>query len=348
MPPMCARCRGAFVTTIKKIPGTTSALAAALAASLSFSAPAKASDWTYRAFEPPATYTGEFGTRFWYGRGKTGKDLFDTTGSLLVSRLTYADLNLYTLEGFGRFDFAGGWFLKGYAGGGMFRNGSLKDEDFEPVTVPYSATLSDIGNSSLVFASLNLGFKLLRGPDFHVGAFVGYHYMKDSISAYGCNQIATNGPICGTFSIPDWVKVISQDNHWHSLRLGIDASVEIGNRLKLSIDAAWLPYVRMDGADSHWLRIGTSPGDFTGPVPEDGTGWGYQLEGFVSYRVTDWVSVGVGARYWHMETKGHTHFEGNVVGFAANPQVLTWKNDIFGVYLQSSIKLGPYPLISRN
>lgn len=336
------------MTTIRTILGAASKLAVALAASLSFATSAQASNWTYRAFEPPATFTADFGTRFWYGRGKTSKDLFDSSGSLLVSRLTYEDLTLYTLEGFGRFDFAGGWFLKGYAGGGMFHNGTLKDEDFEPVTAPYSATLSSIGNSSPVFASVDVGFKVLRGPDFHVGAFIGYHYMKDSISAYGCNQVATNAAICGAFPIPEWVKVISQDNNWHSLRLGLDASVEIGNRLKLSVDAAWLPYVRLDGADSHWLRIGTLPGDFTGPVPEDGTGWGYQLEGFVSYRVTDMLSLGVGARYWHMETKGYTHFEGHVVGFAADPQVLTWKTDQFGVYFQSSLKLGPYPLISRN
>ncbi len=336
------------MATIRTIGATCSKLAAVFVASLSFAGPVQAADWAYRVFEPPATYTAEFGSRFWFGRAKTGKDLFDTTGSLLISRLTYDELSLYTLEGFTRFDFAGGWFLKGFAGGGMFRNGSLKDEDFEPVTVPYSATLSSIDNSSLVFGSVDLGYKLLRGPDFHIGGFVGYHYMKDSISAYGCNQIATNGPICGFFSIPDWVKVISQDNHWHSLRLGIDASVEIGSRLKLTIDAAWLPYVRLDGANSHWLRIGTSPGDFTGPVPEDGTGWGYQLEGFVSYRVSDMLSIGAGARYWHMETKGHTYFEGHVVGFAAQPQVLTWKNDLFGVYVQSTIKLGPYPLISRN
>jgi hypothetical protein len=38
-------------------------------------------------------------------------------------------------------------------------------------------------------------------------------------------------------------------------------------------------------------------------VPEDGKGWGYQLEGFVSYRVTQALSLGIGGRYWHMQSQ---------------------------------------------
>ena len=39
----------------------------------------------------------------------------------------------------------------------------------------------------------------------------------------------------------------------------------------------WLPaFVNLSGKDFHWLRIGS---DFSGGIPEDGWGWGYQLEG---------------------------------------------------------------------
>ena len=79
-------------------------------------------------------------------------------------------------------------------------------------------------------------------------------------------------------------------------------------------------------------------------APEDGNGWGYQIEGALSYRVNEALSVGVGGRYWRTEAKGFTHFENHVVGFAAVPQVLQWKTDNFGVFFQSSLKLGPYPL----
>ena len=56
----------------------------------------------------------------------------------------------------------------------------------------------------------------------------------------------------------------------------------------------------------------------------------------------------MGGRYWRMEAKGFTHFENQIVGFAAVPQVLQWKTDNFGVFFQSSLKLGPYPLFGSD
>jgi hypothetical protein len=104
--------------------------------------------------------------------------------------------------------------------------------------------------------------------------------------------------------------------------------------------------VKLHGADSHWLRIGTSPGNFTGALPEDGKGWGYQLDAFLSYRFNDTFSVGVGGRYWHAETtKGDTHFEGHVVGVNALPQPVRWKQDHFGAFLQTTISFGPTHVI---
>jgi hypothetical protein len=58
------------------------------------------------------------------------------------------------------------------------------------------------------------------------------------------------------------------------------------------------------------------------------------------------LSIGVGGRYWYMQTRGLTHFENHIVGFTALPQVVEWKTQNFGVFVQASIKLGPYNLIS--
>jgi hypothetical protein len=332
------------VTTIKACAVALSRLAAAFALSLATAAPVHAADWS-RPFAPPETYIGDFGLRMWYGRARTAKNLYDTSGALLVSRLSYNDLNIFTGEAYTRFDFSTGWFLKGYIGGGNLFGGRLKDEDFPPTLVPYSATLSDQKEGYLFYGSVDGGFKIIRGGDFHVGAFVGYHFLRDQVSAFGCGQVATNPLVCAG-GIPDSIKVITQRNDWHSLRVGLDAAVEFDRRWKLAVDAAWLPYVKLHGADSHWLRIGTSPGNFTGALPEDGKGWGYQLDAFLSYRFNDTFSVGVGGRYWHAETtKGDTHFEGHVVGVNALPQPVRWKQDHFGAFLQTTISFGPTHVI---
>jgi outer membrane protease len=333
---------------VKSILAASAWLAVAVAASFSCVAPAGAGEWAFHGLEPPSTYTGEVGLRFWYGKGKTGKSLYDPTGALLVSRLSYDNLSIFSAEAYGRLDLNTGWFIKGLIGGGGFRKGTLTDEDFPPDIAPYSATLSTLDDSFPLYATADVGYNVFRGPDFRVGAFVGYNYMREVVSADGCGQIATNPFICGFFPIPATVKVITQDNNWNSLRVGLDGDVDITKRLKLNLDAAWLPLVLLDGTDAHWLRISTFPGDFSGPVPEDGTGWGYQLEGVLSYRVTDYLNVGIGGRYWHMQTNGHTHFEGHVNGVQAFPQPVDWKSDSYGMFLQTGIKFGPYPIISSN
>ena len=62
----------------------------------------------------------------------------------------------------------------------------------------------------------------------------------------------------------------------------------------------------------------------------------------LSYHVTPYASIGIGGRYWHMQTSGDSHFEAVVPG--ASPQPVDWKTDIYGGFLQADFKIGPYPL----
>lgn len=184
-----------------------------------------------------SSFTGEFGLRYWYSWGKTQKDLYGASRSDLVSRLTYDDLSGHSGEVYGRLDHSSGFFLKGYLGGGILPNGSLNDEDFPPLTTPYSSTDSNQREGHLAYANIDAGFNLLRQPDFRLGVFGGYHYLEDKVSAFGCTQIASNPGICGG-GIPDSVLVISQNNRWQSVRVGADMDVRLSERLTLRLDAA--------------------------------------------------------------------------------------------------------------
>jgi outer membrane protease len=287
-------------------------------------------------------FQGEFGLRYWINFGQTAKNLYNIPGTAMVSRLTYDGLVGHAIEAFGRVDHTSGFYLKGYVGIGIVNRGQLNDEDFPPVIAPYSSTLSEQREGTIAYASADIGFNLIRQPGLRLGAYAGYHYLDQSVSAYGCTQVAANNAICAG-QIPDNVLVITQSNHWNSLRVGLDATIKLGGPFSLSLDAAWLPYVKLNGGDSHWLRIGTAPGDFTGEIPEDGQGTGYQLEAALAYAVSPNVKVAIGGRYWRMETDGLTHFENHVVGFTAFPQPVDWKVESYGVFVQGSFKFGPYP-----
>ena len=108
--------------------------------------------------------------------------------------------------------------------------------------------------------------------------------------------------------------MITQSNHWNSLRVGLDARIALGDRFSLNLDAAWLPYVKLNGSDNHWLRIGTSPGAFTGGIPEDGHGTGYQLEAAICLRAQSQRQLRGRRPILAHGIEGLTHFEDHVVG----------------------------------
>jgi hypothetical protein len=277
-------------------------------------------------------FTSSFALRYWYGLGNTSKNLYGISRDELVSRLSYTGMQSHSLEMVARVDHSTGLFWKGYAGGGLLTQGNLQDEDFPPFIVPYSSTNSTLQNQSLGYISFDFGGALLRGSDFRVDGFVGYHYLHLRMKAFGCQQTAGNPDIC-TGGIPTSVAAIVEDDTWQALRIGLNADVPLADRWRLNLEGAFLPYVWFSGSDNHLLRP-----DLPFPILEDGHGWGYQLEALVSYQIDDAISVGVGGRYWHMESKGDSHFE-DVGGF---PQPLDFKATIYGVFVQGSYRFGPF------
>jgi len=293
-------------------------------------------------------YDFTFGGRYWYSTGKSRKDLFglsDVNGAM-VSRITYDKLETHAAETFFRLDHRGGLFVKGFAGIGKMTSGNQNDEDFPPAIVPYSNTASVIHDSKINYLSADVGYDFLRTPTYRLGAFAGYHYDHEKMNEYGCRQVAA-APFCvgPAFATNSFV-TITDDNHWHSLRVGLSGSVQVAPRLTLSGEAAWLPYTRLDASDTHWLRQtsianGAVFSGLNGALPEDGVGHkGYQVEAMLNYQLTDAFSIGAGGRYWHMETRGTMHFE-NVtvrVGNGGAPQPLNYYFDRYGGFVQGSYK----------
>lgn len=171
----------------------------------------------YFAPRPIPAWQIEFAARFWYGTATTGKSLYDvpSASSAMVSRLTYSDMTTTAGELFGRASLTNGMFVKGYAGGAGLLGGHLQDEDFPPAIVPYSSTTSNLNDGYLTYASADLGYNVVRGGDFRIGAFAGYHYFNESMNAFGCAQTAGNPYVCQP-PIPTSIEGISQDNHWQS------------------------------------------------------------------------------------------------------------------------------------
>jgi opacity protein-like surface antigen len=278
----------------------------------------------------------EVGGRVWYSSGRFQKDLGATTNQtqqgVLNSRLTY-DTTSASGELYGRLDTSSNIFLKGFIGGGSNLTGNMHDEDWliGNFTVPYSNTVSNPVNGSLGYATLDVGYSLFRGPSSNIGGFIGYNYFRDNKSAFGCTQIANSNSDCVP-SLPSSILGITEDDRWDSLRIGVNGVVKIMDRLTLTADAAWLPYVAFSGQDNHLLRT-----DVPNTISkESGTGQGVQLEAIMAYSISRSFSVGAGARYWAMWA---TNADTNIFGTPCPCQTLPARTERYGAFLQASYKL---------
>jgi opacity protein-like surface antigen len=288
----------------------------------------------------------EGGGRYWYSSGKFQKDLGSgftaNVQNVLNSRLTY-DTTAHSGELFGRVDSPVGIFLKGFAGlGTIASGGTLNDEDWLlfAATVPYSNTTSTT-DGNIGYATVDLGYDVMRGPTYKYGYFIGYNYYKEDKNASGCVQIANLFSDCVP-PIPNSVLAITEDDKWQALRIGASGEFMLFDRVKLTTDAAYLPYVKFTGTDNHVLRSIVSP--------EWGTGRGFQLEAILSYYVTPNFTIGAGGRYWAMwTTDAFTAFGGG----PCPCQTLPSKTERYGVLFQAAYKFdqpapAAAPLVTKN
>jgi len=263
----------------------------------------------------PARAQGdEFGARYWYSEGRTTRShnaqFADPRVGNPTSVLTWEDLTAHSLELHGRKTFAGGthgdWYVKGYAGFGDIKSGSLDDEDFFAGQRKFSDTTSTVKGDSLTYASVDVGTDVWRSSTGRAGFFLGYHIWREYVDAYG---IVRTVPPFGRTD-PDSLLVISNEVTWQSLRIGFAGEWNVSPPTRIKLDAAFVPFAHVRDADSHWLRQDPSQPDFLGPVPNihsKGDGYGFQLDAELRHLVQrDW-EIGAGLRYWWLRARDGEH-----------------------------------------
>jgi opacity protein-like surface antigen len=273
----------------------------------------------------------EAGARYFLGADRFQKDLGATSNpaqaTILNSRLTY-DATANAAEFFGRVEVPPGLFLKGNIGAGSLANGRLNDEDWWDFNgaVPYSNSIGQV-NGNISYGTIDAGYDFLRRGPFGLGAFAGYNYYRDDKNAYGCTQIANRFSDCAT-PVPASILSITEDDTWQSLRVGFNGRALITERFKLEADVAYLPYVSFRGVDNHLGRSFITQ--------ESGAGRGVQIEGILSYLITDRLSVGLGGRFWSMWTTVNNI--ANSEGAPCPCQTQPTKTELYGGFVQGSYK----------
>ncbi len=142
------------------------------------------------------------------------------------------------------------------------------------------------------YATLDIGHSWLRGTDYKVGTFVGYNYFREKMGAIGCVQTASPtdpdapcAPGNPSFQpVPTTgAAIITERAEWRSLRLGVSGEYMLTDRLKVTGEAAYLPYVKFTGEDNHFAG---NSGVLSTVFPQSGHGAGVQLEAMLSCPLT--------------------------------------------------------------
>ncbi len=241
----------------------------------------------------------ELGGRYVYGWGRFQKDFGKRGHPLIInsSRLTWEDMKTHGGEFFGRVDTPLGLFVKGFVGGARNGRGHINDEDWSNSFsgFPYSNTNSE-SNNSISYWTVDVGYTWLRDKTYNVAFFLGYNRYKNDMEAFGCVQLSLSRQPCPNIpNITPATYILGEFDKWASLRVGFAGDLMLAPGLKLRGDIAYLADVRFRGVDHHPLRDeGSRFSD------EEGRGRGVQVEAILSYDVTNYFSVGAGARYWAM------------------------------------------------
>jgi len=287
----------------------------------------------------------EFGTRYWYSTGTMRYKLYGYDGSTMLSQLTYSGLKSSAGELFGGVSTPAGVIVRGVLGAGSGSAGQLKDEDFPPGISPYSATVSGLKGGSVGYAMLDVEYDVmpwLRGqlgdlPRMQMGPLVGYGYWHQQMNAYGCTEIAANPDVCS--GVSNAALGISEDNVWNYARLGVAVSADLGAGFSVLADAAWVPYGGLSGSDTHWLRLNNpsqGAGNLGGPIAQSGAAFGAQAQLLVRYQVSGALDLGVGGRYWQLNSNGSSKFV--APNGASGSQPTHYTAERYGPFLQLSLR----------
>ena len=247
-----------------------------------------------------------------------------------------------TCKQIGRIDSPWRLFVKGFIGTGANTGGQMNDEDFgiplADTFAAYSNTISSV-SGTINYGAIDAGVNLLEAPSYKVGAFAGYFFLNQDMNAFGCHPLANvncipNVPTTGS-------AVISENDKWRAMRIGVSGETQLINRLRLSGDVAYLPVVNFSGVDTHFLG---NTGQVVSINPESANkGAGVPIEAMLSYFVTSQFSVGLGGRYWALWTNNgqanRTVDEGAPIT-PTPPQAFRATVEQAGVFVQAAYRFG--------
>lgn len=262
-------------------------------------------------------WSASIGATAWLSYGETSWEHESPAPPLLLgSQLRWRDIEgpVYSLEG----DFVWRRLVLTAAGGwGSVESGNLIDDDFVRNTGSLlSSTRSTVDDGSIYYANINFGWRAVEWRDSKqrkgfLDLLAGYRWWHERYEAFGILTLAASASFPAS-NQPSSVKVITHEWTWQSVRVGGRAYFPFPRGVGVRGAAFFFPRSSLEVEDTHHLR--TDLRQDPSIVTKGTGGFGYQVEGALTY--TFWRGLGAEAGYRHWQvalSDGDVQFR-NVTG----------------------------------
>jgi hypothetical protein len=186
--------------------------------------------------------------------------------------------------------------LSASVGLGQVTDGTFIDDDFILGSV-FSRTESTVSDGRIRLFNANVGLRPVRWRDSQgrlgfMDVLVGYQFWREEYEAFGAV------PRIGSIAVPSNVKVITHEWEWRSARIGGRVEAPLWRSLNYRVSAFFLPWSSLEVRDTHHLRddLAQNPSVITTATG----GFGYQIDGSLTYTFFHGLAVEAGFRYWHV------------------------------------------------
>jgi Protochlamydia outer membrane protein len=223
------------------------------------------------------------------------------------------------------------------AGGyGTIRGGTLQDLDFNGNnrTQLLSDTISTADDQFLFYGQGDLGTRLASWQKpggrrrSRVDALLGFQHWEEKYVARTTID-AISGAVLSSGSRP----VITETYRWDSIRMGLDADIEIISGLSVQARGIYIPWSSFHMDDIHHLRTDRAQ-DPSGRNSATG-GQGAQVDATVSYLLFSGLSLEAGYQWWYIRSGSGTHTarfaDGTQVDMPLNSATSLRYGYIFGI-----------------
>lgn len=201
-------------------------------------------------------------------------------------------------------------------GGGWINDGVFIDNDFASDGTRISHTRSAVEDSNLFYFNADVGGRVVRWDlpratvPGYIDVLLGFQYWRERYVGFGAAGFPSTG-------VPSGTKAITNTYEWSSIRVGARTEVPVYRGLSLKLRGFVVPWSALAVEDIHHLRDDLRQD----PSFEDEAfgGFGVQLDGAVSYAITNRLSVDLGFQYWMLDVEDGDSLANTTAGTFLQP-----------------------------